>query len=176
MSQIEHKHTVLVVFLCTALVLALLIMIFGYFATHLNAAKRQRAAIETLRERQSQLTYRQDIELARQRQKNPSAEHSLLFRLGTGMLGRDFFDDVEIVMLRGRDVGDQDMRLLTQLKGVRRVILTGVNVTDAGLDELATISTLETVHLNFVRTVTESGISRLRATSADVKIDALLNY
>jgi hypothetical protein len=176
MRQCEERSTSFGGFLCTVLLVALLGMTVGFLVHHVNLANRQRVAIQTLRERQSQLIYRRDIELGRQLQRNPSARHPFLFRLGEQILGRDFLDDVQIVMLRGRNVGDHDMTLVTQLKGVQRLYLTATSVTDVGLRELESIATLETVHLNFAPAVTESGIDRLRAAGVDVQIDALLTY
>ena len=90
-----------------------------------------------------------------------------------GILGDDFFDTVVVVSFdnypsaslmpatRRVDLDDDDLRKVARLKHLQRIGLQGANVTDAGLEHLHGMTSLEHLDLLNNMRVTDAGIEHL---------------
>ena len=83
----------------------------------------------------------------------------------------------KIVTLRRLDashapsVGDDSLKLLAQLPQLEEFKLGSAQVTDDGIQVLATIKSLKKVFLSGIKTVTPSGVDRLRQARPDLQIE-----
>ena len=77
-------------------------------------------------------------------------------------LGPDYFETVERVYLQREDNGDDVMEHVGKLDGLRRISITGTEITDAGIAHLAGLSRLREVYFQWDIHLTGACLVHLR--------------
>jgi hypothetical protein len=140
------------------LVLAVVVAVpFSWLKTEMNAAKRQREAVEWIKKAGGDVGY------------DDAERHSVMWTFPIpsappwlwNLLGDDFFADVAQVNLSGRAVSDAGLEHLEGLTHVEVLWLHLTNVNDAGLQHLKALTRLQELWLDVTR-VSDPGMEQLK--------------
>ena len=107
----------------------------------------------------------------RVRYSEASEDESEMKRLARKYLPREYVDNViEVDLLNGYDVGNQDLKCLGVFTEMRYLSLSHSQVTDEGLLQLEKLRRLSWVYL-YGTPVTDGGVSRLQRELPDCAIE-----
>jgi len=131
----------------------------GWLAMKMQRAKRQREAVEGIREAGGGVFY--DYQLDETSALIPGAQPSAPVWLRES-LGDDFFCDVTVVgVWRSTHITDAELENVKVLTSLERLDLGFTHVTDAGLGHLEGLSSLEVLYLTNTL-VTDAGLKHLK--------------
>lgn len=155
----------------------------SWFAVRLERARRQREAVETIRQLGGAVRYGYHDSIC------DPAEHPPVPSLFLKLLGDDFFSDVvgvgffhknglcddnlavldalpelDFVELQHVPITDHGLRYLAGIRSVTTLSLDGTRITDAGLEHLAELSDLTFLCLDNTQ-VTDAGLEHLKGLS-----------
>ncbi len=80
---------------------------------------------------------------------------------------------LRMVILSGSDVKDEDIQFLNRIPGLRHLWLTNTNLTDQCIDDLARIERLENIKLDGAR-ISDEAIERLHLLKPSVRIEGAI--
>lgn len=130
-------------------------------------AERQQQAIKAIHKLGGAVLYQ-----TAESEKPPLATHSRLERY----LGMVFIEPVEYVSFRtSRQLGlhpeliHDGLAELKHLRGLRTLRLEGLEVSDADLEQLATLKSLRLLYLSWTN-VTETGIARIKRALPECRV------
>jgi Leucine-rich repeat (LRR) protein len=124
----------------------------SWFAVKLGQAKRQREAVEEFSKLGGTIAYDYQLDASTKQNKEPPSPAWL-----RKILGDDFFHTVVYAHLEN----DASMLYLKDLSEIRRLNLSGSEITDKGLEQLKDLPQLQNLCL-VGTTVTDPGLEHLR--------------
>ena len=149
------------------LLLAVLAVPLGWFSESVRAAQRQADAVAALTPKADYLALAHNTRYALHAKylSNTDGQLSRVFPTPAwawlrNLLGEHFFFDIGRLNLYGPEIGDDDMRLVGQLTGLRELDLSRTAVTDAGLHHLAHQRWLRTLGL-WETHISDAGLAEL---------------
>jgi hypothetical protein len=151
------------------LVLALVVALpCSWLAVKLQQARRQRETVTEIEKWGGTVKY--DWEIDGNGVVDPSAEPPGPIWLRS-VLGKDFFQSVDIVLASNSRVTDAALERLSGLNQLRRLYLCYTKVTDAGLEHLKCFRQLNDLYLGGTTTITDAGLEHLKGLSQLHELD-----
>ena len=130
---------------------------FGWLAAEKNRADNQKNAIEELKALGCELYY--DYEHAQGKAvAGVAAPTETWWRK---QLGNDFFDKLIIVRRRSAKISDEQMVLLTAVRDLEELNLSGARISDEGLVNLRDLTKMKTLDLWGNDAITDKGLRHL---------------
>ena len=136
----------------------------SWFAVKLQQARRQREAVEAIREAGGHVTYDYEIDADGSRIQSPEPPGPAWLRK---TLGVDFFSDVRCVYFYAlwSGFGDDGMEHLKELPSLQELYLSHTQVGDAGLEHLKGLTSLKWLRLSNTK-VSNAGLEHLRGLTS----------
>ncbi len=126
-------------------------------AWKMNRVHNQRAVVAEVMRLNGQISYyhqRRRVKVARRTAEPPGPKWL------RGILGDEFFADVDSVSVDGEQVNDHTIRQIASLPHLKRLGIRSNSISDAGLKNLAGHSELESLSLNS-SSLTDTGLRHL---------------
>jgi hypothetical protein len=133
----------------------------SWFAVKLEKARRQKEAVEVIRELGGHVAY--DYNVIYSRAEPPVAPWL------RELFGDDFFFDVVFVCVFSEDCGDDEAVYLKRLTNLK-VLCVGTAMTDAGLEHLKSLTNLFDLVIDGTE-VTPEGVKKLQEALPDCEIE-----